>query len=103
MSTTRTPINRPPKSRITAEAVEVYRKAREIFDAFDNRLEAASATRELRLELNRLLGRNKPWLVGIFDTVDVDRPPPYERHRVEDWHEAHEIRLALDRAAGMES
>ena len=104
MTTTRSPINRPPTSRITPEAVSIYRAvvALQADPACEIWEEDGGQKRklcDLRLALHVEL-RRKPWEATIPDTIGCDTPPDwmsYADHRAS-WNDAHSIRVALDEA-----
>jgi hypothetical protein len=89
MATTRTPISRNKKTKITPEVIAAYIKARD-------------GDGDACLELDQLLGRQL-WEVSIADTIGLDAPPGWmvlrQPKRISDWHKAHDIRVELDRAA----
>ena len=102
MPTNRRPINRY-KFRITPQIVDLYRRAREIYDdgdAVDHWAEAGRRRGEfydIDRELHLLLGR-PPWEEDIFDTIDEDTPPHWlDPERKKSWRAAYSIRVELDR------
>ena len=102
MPTNRTPINRY-KFRITPQIVDLYRRAREIYDdgdAVDHWAEAGGRRGEfydIDHQLHLLLGC-PPWEEDIFDTIDEDTPPQWlDRERKKSWQTAYAIRVELDR------
>src|SRR5260370_39959924 len=89
MVTTRTPIGRPLKSRITPEILAVYKRARDYDDDGD-------AAQELHVLLRR-----QPWQACIMFVNDDGSPPEFTRSE-EAWHaedrkQALEIRRARAR------
>jgi hypothetical protein len=95
MATTRTPINRPTKARITPEIVELYKKIRDADDAVD--------TRRDRVALHTKLGR-RVWEYSI-EGIDPDAVAPPDwvvrqgDFRIQDWTTARDLLLALEAAA----
>jgi hypothetical protein len=90
MVTTRTPIGRPLKSRITPEILAAYKRARDNDDG--------DAAHELHILLLRT-----PWQADIM-FVNADGSPPEFTRSEEAWHaedrkQALEIRQALERAS----
>jgi hypothetical protein len=88
MVTTRTPISRPLKSRITPEILATYKRARDNDDS--------DAAHELHVLLRRL-----PWQCDVM-FVNADGSPPEFTRSEEAWHaedrkQALEIRRALER------
>jgi hypothetical protein len=84
---------------ITPMAVDLYKRARKIYDECDSeyQTEALKACDGLCDKLEALLGRTKPWRVEIFATIDIDQPADWQN--AEDWHEAKQILTALEEAA----
>jgi|SRR5882724_2725630 len=102
MVTTRTPINRVSKSRITPECVEQFRIAKAIYDSNqENEWEEMGGQRRAFLDacvaLHTLL-RRKPWQTDVVDTLGHDTLPDYKVNE-EDWRAARQIRIELERAA----
>jgi len=97
MPTTRTPIPRSTKYRITPEMVALFRRAREIEAADNHNFWEAEGGRkrewyDISVELHAMLGR-KLWQTDVID-ADSDTPPDWVD--ADDWGEAREIRRKLD-------
>jgi hypothetical protein len=87
MPTTRTPINRAAKKRVTPEAIDLFRRCLALRPIRDKHLLGMCpgpinehcpdclSFNELNRELDRLLGI-KPWMRSPVD-VDCADPPPY--------------------------
>ena len=106
MATTRTPISRPTRARITPEAVMLYRQLVALLDdpdAVDQWEETGGKRRavlDISSELQRRLGRQL-WEACVDDTIGSDEPPEWmvtQPDRVDDWSEARSLRVALDAA-----
>ena len=95
MVTKRTPISRSRKVQITPAIVDLYRAAlaEKEGDWTDGRISSADTT------LHLALGR-KLWQATVTSTIGEDEVPEYLRQqgadRVDDWINAHCIRLELD-------
>lgn len=98
MTTTRTPINRPPRSRITKEAIALFRKIRSLeAGAGADEWEPRGTRRQLldaKLALHQLLGR-APWDPDVTDCAG-GRPPWLDQTV---WQPARDLYVTLDRAA----
>src|SRR5262245_64040374 len=91
MPTKRTPLGRPPRSRITPEAVALFRRCMEIREAgehADNRDEYLRAS----VDLHHLLGR-RLWQEDILDAAD---PTPPDYVDPDEWKQAHALYVELE-------
>jgi hypothetical protein len=98
MTTKRVPINRSQKSQMTPMVIDIYRRARKIYDECDSdrQTDALKACDGLCDKLYALLGRIDPGDVEIFATIDVDHPADWED--AANWHDAKTILNALEKA-----
>jgi hypothetical protein len=102
MTTTRTPIKRGRKLRITPEAIEAYKFARKLYDTskVDEWGLRSDQCRAACSDLHTVLGRNACDR-DIMDTIGLEEMPtviPYDCWWVqEDWDEAIAIRRELER------
>jgi hypothetical protein len=101
MATTRTPIKRSTRSRITPEAIAVYKRARDLLDNHDiekweekggRRAEFIDASEQLDSLLDR-----KPWQTSIIDCVGEETAPDYVSE-ASDWPGARALLNALEEA-----
>jgi hypothetical protein len=99
MPTKRTPINRPARHQITPLVLDIYRKARKVYDECDSdyQTDALKACDGLCDKLYALFGRTKPYDVEIFATIDIDQPRDWENAKR--WHEAKRLLAELEKAA----
>ena len=94
MTTTRTPISRPPIARITPEAIAAYRTI--LSTQGSNFSEYHDACHALHAALGR-----KPWEECVEDTIGFDVPPEWMHkqgaNRIASWNGAREIRTAMEK------
>src|SRR5215216_3933826 len=100
MTTTRKPISRNRRIRITPEALEAYKRARKLYDAskVDEWGQLSDQCRTACSELHALLGRTACDL-DIMDTIGFDELPtelPYRPWNDDDWLDSFAIRLELE-------
>ena len=74
MSTKRTTVSRPPRAKITPEAVDLFRQGLELQAAGGLTSWNEDAYFELQTKLDMALGRMKPWQVNQLD-ADPNSPP----------------------------
>jgi hypothetical protein len=111
MPTKRTPINRPPRGRVTAECIDLFRRALPLSKQHDEcvfrsecdvrryehaRCPGCEEFDELRLSLGRLLGL-EPHDEDLF-CADTDAVPPFISNP-EHYLKARRLRVALEQAA----
>jgi hypothetical protein len=102
MTTTRTPIKRGKKIRITPEVLEAYKLARKLHDAsdVDEWGQRSDECRAASNELQRLLGLEDGWDVPVLDTVGADEVPECFLKWADyaaTWPKAVELRRELER------
>jgi hypothetical protein len=88
--TKRTPVNRPPKGRITPEILAAFRRA-------------LTGDKEARTRFHVLTAR-RPWEISPLDVLDVDEPDGEPEDYVQNpwrgsWWQAKAFRDALELAA----
>ena len=110
MVTKRTPVARSINARITAEMIDLYRKAVDLQSRPEphgiEHWEESGGVRRQYIDtcrkLHVALGR-KPWETMATDTIGEDEPDPtisnQGEHKVADWMEARELGLELQQAA----
>jgi hypothetical protein len=103
MGTARTPIGRPPISRITQEMVTLYVR----LCAIEGDEQKWRQHCEARIALHSMLGR-KVWEHTVFDVdVDEEEPPNGVKRdgdfRIKDWTVARDLRRELERLAEEEA
>jgi hypothetical protein len=103
MTTTRTPIRRGKRIKITPEVIAAYRRAlkltRDPKHCDHKDYEYSREYYDACGELHELLGRD-PGDTQVLDTLGFDKLPtelPYKPWCVESWEEAFVIRLELER------
>jgi hypothetical protein len=99
MPTNRTRIKRAVRSRVTDEAVALFRLCEDIADAGgDEKFEDEGGRRREYLDahsaLHSALGL-MPWETNPVNAV-CETPPDYMRNKHEDWHKAWELRCELE-------
>src|SRR5215204_3460677 len=107
MSTSRVAIRRPAKARVTAEALELWKRLREIEadPVARNELEPLGRYCEYRDGYKRLCGCLGLWWGLMISPLNVKSavPPDYMRDKpihTEAWAKAWRWRQALEEAAG---
>jgi hypothetical protein len=104
MTSGRTPIGRPTKSRITPEAVALFKRARALYDQQENWEEDGGRRREylaVTRDLHSLMGRY-PHQEDVCATIGEDEPPEWmanDARRLADYRQAVELRRELEKAA----
>jgi hypothetical protein len=110
MVTNRTPISRNRKVAITPPTIAAFRRVAEMRNdpKIEEYEEDGNGGRrdeygEANIELDLLLGR-KVWQATISDTFDCDEPPDWLHRqgadKVQDWINARDIRVGLNKAIG---
>jgi hypothetical protein len=90
---------RPPSKdgKFTPKVIDVYKRARAIFDAEGE----TEDFQKLQGELNGLLDRTAPWLTDIFDTAGFEPPDWLAKlggEQFERWQDAETVLAALEKA-----
>jgi hypothetical protein len=89
--TRRTPIDRPPRPLIDAEALAMYRAGLKLIAKGQG---DSPYFRKLDLALRQKLGL-RPWHESPFCVCDE---PPDDAMNVADWRQVRDLRLALDKS-----
>jgi hypothetical protein len=102
MTTKRVPINRPTQPKITDEAVQLWKKIREIqSDGDDDFFEYEDGRRreffDAEISLEKLLGIS-PWEITPSSAAHPAPPPHYEHERRAHYSRAHALFMALEDA-----
>ncbi len=88
--------------KFTPKILDVYKRARALYDGDDDPVDNTDEFEKLQHELNVLLSRTAPWLTDIFDTVDMAQPQDWliklGGEQCDRWHEARKIMTALEQA-----
>jgi hypothetical protein len=108
MGTKRMPVGRPPRSHVTPEAIELFKRGMAIEALGLDEIEEECGGRhreylDLRRALRQALGQTKPWDVNVFDVADGDSMHPAwetEPTMIKAYRKASALRKALLETVG---
>lgn len=112
MTTTRTPVHRPHKSRITPEAVVLFLRYQELWPTYLDCIRGnctqpheigfhCSVCRECidtGSKFDQLLGV-RPWETSPLDTFEAEPPSHYRNDQLPGWRAAWKVRQQIEAAS----